>query len=101
MPNNAVVFDDTKGCGWCVARTSEDGIMDPHTLYAMHVTCTRSRSNNIGKVKMNKGERWSWFVDDIERDDGVHICFECEEPVPEHIQALVVLQSPTEVLGRD
>ena len=92
---NDVIFNDTEGSGWCVARTSSDRLMDPHELYAVHVTCTRHIMNP--NIQSDNDERWSWFVDDIERKDGVHICFECHETVPEHIQALVVLQTPMEV----
>ena len=91
--SNTVVFDDTEGSGWCVAQTSDDGLMSPHTAYARHETCPRAKENYSDHTDGGE-ERWSWFVDDIENDDNIHVCFECGEPVPEHIQALVVLQAP-------
>ena len=98
---NQIIFDDTKGSGWCVAHTNSEGLADPHTIYAMHATCTRTRHTPNGVVKKDSGERWSWFMDDIDDDNGVQVCFECGQPVPEHIQALVVLQTPMEDWNND
>ena len=91
-----VVFDDTEGSGWCVAHTEDDGLMADHTVYARHETCPRAMEEERikGNAGVSEGERWSWFIDDIENDNAIHICFECGEPVPEHIQALVVLHTP-------
>ena len=96
---NQIIFDDTKGSGWCVAHTNSDGPADPHTIYAIHATCTRSRNETLKRE--DTGERWSWFMDDIDDDDGLQVCFEGGKPVPEHIQALVVVQTPMEEWNHD
>ena len=91
---NKILFDDTNGSGWCVGAGASFWL-GASAVYAIHVTCTRTQT--LSNLK-DSGERWSWFVDDIPREkDEVHVCFECGEAVPDHIQALVVLQAPMEV----
>ena len=90
---NDVLFTDV---GWCVARIAPDEtVFEAGAIYASHTTCSRSRLNKT-KTHEDDGERWSWFIDDIESRGGGHVCFECGNPVPEHIQALVVLHTPLE-----
>ena len=95
---NKVVFDDTEGSGWVVARTvADNAISNEGTIYASHVACTLTPPKpNYSGDDNDDGERWSWFVDDIPDREQIHICFECHAPVPEHIQALVVLHTLTE-----
>ena len=87
------LFDDTKNSGWCVKEVPNDEEVSGYsTVYAAHMTCPRFKPGI--NPKEPEGARWSWFLDDAYDDDGIHVCFECSEPVPEHIQALVVLHTP-------
>ena len=85
-----ILFDDTEGSGWCVALIKEEDMGIEDSAYGYHAACDRSRLKNAEEHKLDI-ERWSWFIDDTHTEDGIKVCFECSEPVPEHIQALVVL----------
>ena len=85
-----LLFDDTETSGWCVMDTHQKTVNPALVVHAAHVTCTRTNILEYEPQDDGDYERWSWFMDDT-TVKGAHVCFECGEPVPEHIQALVVL----------
>ena len=92
MSKNHIMFDDTKTSGWCVMHEELEEEAHPLSdtlVYAAHSTCSLAKTEFKGE-HVDDYERWSWFVDDTLKE-GMRVCFECGEPVPEHIQALVLL----------
>lgn len=58
-------------------------------LYARHIRCSYS-NHRSGKPKSHSTRRWSWLRSDMLHNDKV-VCYDCNTPVPEYIQALVLL----------
>ena len=97
MDEKKILFDDTQVSGWCVMRGESDEVVMEDAagfVYGVHATCARFKTLFPTSVMESDGsmtQRWSWFSDDTTPNNGIAVCFECEEYVPEHIQALVVL----------
>lgn len=73
------LFRRTKRAVWLI-RLHNDMERTKESVYARHIECSGGDKN-----------RYSWFTDDDDDNDGKSECYICSCPVPEYIQALMHL----------
>ena len=81
MPTDTLVKISIGGEDWEVQRSCTDT-----EAFGAHISC---------EGESNTSEAWSWFMTDgtvsVGKGKHIHICFDCNCPVPEPVQALIVL----------
>ena len=75
------LFKRSPRASWSVCLYTPRAGLDE--AYASHIRC----SSEIDKYTR---EKWSWFIDDS-HDGRPVVCYRCDVPVPEYIQAIVRL----------